>query len=299
MNAPAFRIAITLAALLPAAENVAAAATFRSHSPMRPLPVASNRPMEAGPSFFVDPVRGDDRNEGTEQRPWKTINHALARRQVGPLGQGDTVYLRGGTYYETVGVTVRGTPEKPITIRSYPGELAIIDAGLREFHEDPSNAWEPVPGGAEGEFRSTKSFDYGGGFGNFGDSMVPLHRYLTFHDLRSTNELMRPGLSNRADDPTGMYSGPGVRRDVQTGHIHIRLAHTRLAGLDDRAYRGETDPRKLPLVISGHDYALRIAGARHVRFQDLVIRGAERSAVLIAEDAEAIGRTPKTWSSTA
>jgi uncharacterized protein (TIGR03067 family) len=118
--------------------------------------------------------------------------------------------------------------------------------------------------------------------------MVPLFRYMTFEDLRSTNEFHRAGLGNRNPDPTGLYAGPGVRRDPQTGRIHIRLAHTKLPGLGENHYRGETDPRKLPLVISGHDYTVRIEGARHVRFQDLVIRGAERSAVLIAEDSEAI-----------
>jgi hypothetical protein len=290
MNAPAFRVAVTFfaAAMLTAAENLPAAAAFHTHPATRPLPAASDRPMADGPSFFVDPVQGDDRNEGTEQEPWKTLNHALRQRQGGPLAPGDTLYLRGGTYYEAVIVTVRGTAEQPITVRSYPGELAVIDAGLREFYEDPAGAWEPVPGGAAGEFRSTKSYDYGGGFGNFGDSMVPLFRYMTIEDLRSTNEFNRPGLGNRNPDPTGIYAGPGVRRDPNTGRIHVRLAHTQLAGLGERHYRGETDPRKVPLVIAGHEYALRVEGARHVRFQDLVVRGGERSAVRIAEDAEAI-----------
>ena len=71
--------------------------------------------------------------------------------------------------------------------------------------------------------------------------------------------------------------------DPQTGRIHIRLAHTKLAGLGKRHYRGETDPRQLPLVIAGGDYALTIAGAKNIRIQDLVVRGAERSAVWIAE----------------
>jgi hypothetical protein len=260
---------------------------FRSHPPQRLLPKPSNRPLADGPHFYIDPIRGDDRNEGTQQKPWKTINHAVKQRQGGRLKAGDTLVLRKGTFYEGVTVTVRGTAEKPITIRAYPGELAIIDGGLREFYEQPAEAWEPVPD-SESEFRSVKSYDYGGGFGNFGDSMVPLFRYLTFADLRSSNEFMRPGLSNRNDDPTGIYAGPGLRRDLQTGRIHVRLAHTQLPGLGANAYRGETDPRKLPLVIAGHDSTLRIEGARHVRFQDLVIRGAERAAVLIAEDKEAI-----------
>jgi hypothetical protein len=237
--------------------------------------------MGQGPAFFVDPVKGVDRQEGTEANPWKSINHALKR-----LKPGHTLYLRGGTYYECVTMAIVGTPEKPITIRSYPGELAILDGGHREFLEDPHSAWEPVPDGAPGEFRSTKTYSHGGGFGNFADSMVPLHRYLNFTDLRSSNELWIKGLNDRQDHAPGLYCGPGVRRDPETGRIHIRLAHTQLAGLGDSHYRGATDPRKLPLVIAGHDYTLRIEGARHVRIQDLVIRGAERSAVLITEDAE-------------
>ena len=288
MRGSSSRRLVTLAVLLLAAADGAAETDYRSHPPERVLPAPSNRLLVGEPSYFVDPVRGDDRSEGTKQKPWKTVNHALKARQGGPLKPGDTLYLRGGTYYESVTATVRGTAEMPITIRSYPGEMAIIDGGLREFHEDPAKAWEPVPGGGAGEFQSTRTYSYGGGFGNFGDSMVPLFRYMTIEDLRSTNELMLPGLGNRNPHATGLYAGPGVRRDPQTGRIHIRLAHTQLAGLGDRHYRGETDPRKLPFVISGHDYALRIEGARHVRFQDLVIRGAERSAVLIKEDAEAI-----------
>lgn len=288
MNTRILWSVLAAAAVGLAAGRAGAETSYRSHPPTRALPAPSNRPMDRGPAFFVDPVKGDDRHDGTEQKPWKTINRALKQRQGGPLKPGDTLYLRGGTYYECVTVTVRGTAEGPITVRSYPGELAVIDGGLREFYEAPAGAWEPVPGGADGEFRSTRAYPFGGGFGNFGDSMVPLFRYMTLEDLRSANELMRPGLGNRNPDPTGIYAGPGVRRDPQTGRIHVRLAHTKLAGLGDRRYRGETDPRKVPLVIAGHDSAVRVEGARYVRFRDLVIRGAQRSAVSIAEDAEAI-----------
>lgn len=250
---------------------------------MRPLPVASKRPMEKGPAYYVDPVRGADQNAGTDKTPWKTIARAIKE-----LKPGDTLYLRGGTYFESVTVAILGTVEKPITIRSFPGELAILDAGLREFLEEPQNAWEPMPGGAKDEFRSTRTYRFGGGFGNFADSMVPFHRYMNFADLRSSNEFYHKGLSDRQDDPIGIYCGPGTRRDPETGRIHVRLSHTLLPGLGKAAYRGETDPRKLPLVISGHEYALRIEGARHLRIQDLVVRGAERAAVLITRDQEDI-----------
>lgn len=254
---------------------------IRSHPPMRPLPVAASRPMESGPAYFVDPVKGSERQDGSKEKPWKSVHQSLKR-----LKAGDTLYLRGGTYYECVTMAVAGTLEKPITVRSYPGELAILDGGHREFFESPSEAWEPVAEGAAGEYRSTKTYTSGGGFGNFGDSMVPLHRYLNLTDLRSKNELWIKGLNDRQDHPTGMYCGPGVRRDPETGRIHVRLAHTQLAGLGQNHYRGENDPRRLPLVIAGHDYTLRIEGARHVRIQDLVVRGGQRSAVIISEDAE-------------
>ncbi|MBI5758607.1 MAG: hypothetical protein HZA46_08825 [Planctomycetales bacterium] len=277
---------VALAAVLLNATAAAESPKIISYAPLRSLPEATKRPMDRGAAyFFVDPVQGGDRHEGTELRPWKTLQHA-----VGRLKPGDTLCLRGGVYYESVTVAVAGTPEKPITIRSHPGELAILDGGIREFWEDPSTAWEPVPNGAEHEYRSTKSYQTGGGFGNFGDSMVPFHRYMTFADLRSSNEFYRPGLGNRGDDPIGIYVGPGVRRDPETGRIHIRLAHTTLAGLGANHYRGETDPRKLPLVISGHDDTLIIEGARHVRIQDLVVRGAARSAVVITRDQEDISQ---------
>ncbi|MGE0606859.1 MAG: hypothetical protein AB7O62_07015 [Pirellulales bacterium] len=252
-----------------------------SHPPMRPLPRASQRPPADGPAYYVDAARGSDQHAGSQQQPWKTLAHAVGRLQAG-----DTLYLRGGTYYEGVTATLAGTADKPITIRSQPGELAILDGGIRDFFEQPQTAWEPVPDGMADEYRSTRGYLKGGGFGQFGDSLIPFQRYLTFADLRSANEFYRPELGNRSDDPTGIYAGPGVRRNAETGRIHIRLAHTKLPGLGANAYRGETDPRKLPLVISGHDYALTLEGCRHLRLQDVVLRGGERAALLITRHME-------------
>jgi len=267
---------------------IAAGPQYLSHAPMRPLPEASTRPMPTDAVRFVDAAKGDDANSGTKEQPWKTLKYAT--RQLKP---GDTLSLRGGTYYEPVALSAQGTAEKPITIRAQQGELAIIDAGLREFYEDPANAWEPYPQGAEGEYRSTKSYPAGGGFGNFGDSMIPFHRYMNFTDLRSKNEFWRPALENRADDPEGIYCGPGTRRDPDTGRIHIRLAHTDLAGLGENAYLGETDPRKLPLVIAGEAYPLALVKSQHLRIQDLVLRGSKLGAAKIenCEDVQFDGVT--------
>src|SRR5262249_48978636 len=116
--------------------------------------------------------------------------------------------------------------------------------------------------------------------GHFADSLVPLHGYRTVADLRTTNELWLRGKNELRD--TGIYCGPGLWFNRETGRIHIRLAQHRLAGLGDRAYRGETDPRKLPLVVAvgfGDD-VLRVSGVRHVRLQGLVLRGATGSPMI-------------------
>jgi len=253
--------------------------------PMRSLPMVSQRAKTDGPAKFVDAAKGNDASDGSEQKPWKTLGHAMLH-----VAPGETLYLRGGVFYETATFAIKAKADAPITVRSYPGEMAIVDAGLRAFLENPAQAWEPVTGGHADEYRSTATYTHGGNFGNFAESMVPLHRNLTMADLRSTNEFYRDELGNRGDDPIGIYCGPGVIRDPLSGRIHVRLSHTQLAGLGDNAYRGETDPRKVPLVIAGHDYALVVAGATHVRFQDIVFRGAARSTVHVTRDEEDISQ---------
>ena len=277
----------------------------RSHPPMRPLPVAIKAPLAAGPKLFVDSARGDDGGVGSEKAPWKTLAHALRK-----LKPGDTLYLRGGVFYEKVALTRSGAAEAPITIGSFPGELAIIDGGLREFAESPATSWEPFAGGAEGEFFSTKTFPDADArrapqqflpaswepmwgiederplaLGHFADSMVPLHGYRNAIDLRATSEFW---ISGKKEKDTGIYCGPGLWFDRDTGRIHIRLAHHKLAGLGDHAYRGETDPRKLPLVVAlgfGDD-VVRLTGVKHVRLQNLAFRGATGSPMIHAYGAE-------------
>ncbi len=298
-------LTVTVCGLLTATGQ---AAEYASHPPMRPLPEPSQRPLADGPIYFVDAERGDDTHDGSKAKPWKSISHALAQ-----LRPGDTLCLRGGTYYESVDVPVSGTEEKPLTIRSYPGELAIIDGGLREFFDDPAHAWKSADDGVPGEFVSTSTFPlfdrrpvvhnfpaagwepFHGKFeerpialGHFGDSMVPLHGYRTRGDLQDDSMLW--DVDSKFDNQASVYCGPGLWFNRRTDRIHVRLAHCNLAGLGDRAYRGVTDPRKLPLVISlayGED-VLRLNGIRHVQFQDLVLRGASGSPLVNLYSCEGI-----------
>ncbi len=267
------------------AANSPAAEIYLSHPPMRPLPQAMPGPLPQGPARYVDAAQGSDDADGSLAKPYRTVHHA-----AGQLQPGETLYLRGGIYYEHATVTARGTAEMPITIRSYPGELAIIDGGLREFFESPATAWEPNPTGVPGEFRSTRTYpDLGGQadqtnlLGNFGDSMIPLQGYRFLGDLRSDNPYWN--VTNKVGAQDYVYCGPGVYYDPASGRIHARLAHTTLSGLGDDNYRGETDPRKVPLVIAAATSGppLTLQGVQHLRLQDLVLRGARTATLEIAD----------------
>src|SRR5262249_30880170 len=76
-----------------------------------------------------------------------------------------------------------------------------------------------------------------------------------------------------------VYLGPGLWFDSDSKRIHVRLAHTSLKVLGDANYRGEADPRRLALVVAGDRVPLRVEKARHVRFQDLVVRGSSSPTV--------------------
>jgi len=253
-----------------------AAERFQSHPALRPLPVASDRPPAKGPAIFVDATKGNDLGDGSKREPWQSIAHALTR-----ISAGETLYLRGGAYYENVYCSVAGTADKSITIRSFPGELAIIDGSFREFFETPAKAWKPFAAGAPGEYRSARAFkNLRNIHGRFGDSMVGLQVYYHIEDLRGER-----------------YVGPGIWYNRATGHVHARLAPYKASGvvrartpltlkyLPHRlhrleSYQGETDPRKLPLIIAPfRSVPLLIDRAQHVRFEDLVIRGGGYDAV--------------------
>jgi hypothetical protein len=307
-----------------------AAEPWQSHAPQRPLPVPSNTPLGLGPHFFVDGKTGDDAATGDKTKPWRTIAHGVSK-----LKPGDTLVVRGGTYHEHITATLQGTAELPIVIRSAPGELAVIDGGLKDFLYDHATAWEPCPAGegVAGEYRSTKTYSgleqtegdlHVSLLGNFADSMTPLHGYWNRGDLQSDNpyfnlneagdeEAAKPKVPPPVVMPDGgfkkgsaskdaaalvpakankqevgktgksnhVYCGPGVWYDRTTGRIHCRLAHTKLSGLGDDNYRGETDPRKTPLVIApfSSGSVVKLVRSEHVKLQDFVIRGARQATL--------------------
>lgn len=65
-------------------------------------------------------------NNGSYGSPWD-LRTALAGGN-GRVQPGDTIWMRGGTYTGTFRSTVAGAAGRPVVVRQYPGERAIIDA---------------------------------------------------------------------------------------------------------------------------------------------------------------------------
>lgn len=68
---------------------------------------------------YVSTTGSDSDGDGSMEKPYRTIFHAVEVAK-----SGDTILVRGGTYTETREIRVR-VPD--VTIRSYPGEWAIVD----------------------------------------------------------------------------------------------------------------------------------------------------------------------------
>lgn len=73
-------------------------------------------------TFYVAPG-GDDAAPGTLEKPFATIQHA-----VNKLKRGDTCYIRGGVYRESVDLSGKaGAAGAPITLTAYNGETVTLD----------------------------------------------------------------------------------------------------------------------------------------------------------------------------
>ncbi len=75
-------------------------------------------------TYYVAPSAsgGDDDNAGTFAAPFETITHALTQ-----LSAGDILYIREGTYRETITITQDGSSGNVITIQNYNNEVVTID----------------------------------------------------------------------------------------------------------------------------------------------------------------------------
>ncbi len=140
--------------------------------------------IAAGHVYYVA-TGGNDSAAGSQNAPWKTIGRAA--RAVMP---GDTVYVRGGTYKETIDVNQSGSAAGgPIVFASYPGETAVVSgAGLTV----PSNVMRGLWNLNNVSYVTVRGFEVG--------------NYTT---------------SSTSSTPVGIYlNGGGTQVQILDNHIH-------------------------------------------------------------------------------
>ncbi|MEK4669911.1 right-handed parallel beta-helix repeat-containing protein [Niallia sp. FSL R7-0271] len=81
-------------------------------------------------SFFIA-EDGDDANDGSIEEPFQTLEKASEAAIPGT-----TVYIRGGTYYESLQVNHSGTKTEPIVFQAYDGEEVIISGEKMDDAEE-------------------------------------------------------------------------------------------------------------------------------------------------------------------
>lgn len=272
--------------------------------------------------YFVSPS-GNDANAGTNLTlPFRTIARGLrgaSPAATSKLKPGDTLTLRGGVYLEAVKISkLVGTPGHEITIRSFPGERAVIDSGIAAFREVGADAWIEArttdPKAHPDEWVSEPfPKDVKPNRGAFLD--MPYRRlvtYSTIQDFRSNNQvsdkifdvdafdenrgpwkvtdekfkpLLDPPKTGREFTFPWVYMGPGIflnTKDPDTNRIHVRLSHTSLhiPGLQD--YRGPNNPNGIGLAICAENVpTLTILSSNHLIFSNLTIRFGGSDTILI------------------
>src|SRR5436305_13604645 len=80
-------------------------------------------------SWFVA-TNGNDAAAGTLAAPFRNIQHAASLAQAG-----DTIFIRGGLYHETVTPAQSGTSAAPISYMPYGSPSVTIDGA------DPCGGW--------------------------------------------------------------------------------------------------------------------------------------------------------------
>ena len=276
------------------------------------------------PQYFVSRL-GDDANDGSELQPFQTIQRGLkgaSPAASSKLKPGDILTIRGGTYVEEVKISqLAGTPGNEITIRSFPGERAVIESRISSDEDWVlAKTVDPQAHDDEWAWNHLLSMEIKPTRGAFLDP--PYRRlvsYSTDEDFRADNQTFGkmffddpnklPGpwkVTDATFEPLKeggkeftypwVYMGPGLRvfevqdPDFPTDpnkkkkQVHVRLSHTNLnlPGLED--YEGSTDPNQVGLAIcDAHPnvMAMSIMSSRYLIFSNLTLRFGGENTMLI------------------
>lgn len=105
-----------------------------------------------GNIYYVSEKNGSDYYDGTEEKPFRTISKAADLMQAG-----DTCYIMGGVYHETVNMNIYAEKEHPVKFEAYNNDEVVITAS------EPITNWRKYDGNI---YVADMDWDYNDGEGN-------------------------------------------------------------------------------------------------------------------------------------
>jgi hypothetical protein len=168
-------------------------------------------------STYYVAVDGSDSNDGSINNPWKSFEFSITK-----LSAGDTLYLRGGVYYEnSMDLRLKGASSDPIVIQSYANENVEITGGIPDFRDAAANQWI-LADAAINLYKSVQAYgpqDYMNAW--LLDDDLHLITYGETSDYDSWNNLTSTNYGP-IQDLNPIYVGPGIMLQPD-GHLYIRL----------------------------------------------------------------------------
>ncbi len=228
------------------------------------------RKVVVAQNFYYVSTQGNNTNNGfTENKSWATLQYAVSQ-----LKAGDLLYVRGGSYHEShVNITAKGTANKPIRIKAYPGEKPILDGRKSEFLKTNNTSWEVV-NIQKNIFRSTAKYDDGWnayGFLEENGNFYHLVTYKSYEALISDTQLW-------TSDGTS-YVGPGIYWDNEEKRIYVRLSRPSQEATSQTFDLSDSlDPRKTKLHIGLKERGLIFNNAEYITVDGLNIYAYEETA---------------------
>ena len=260
--------------------------------------------------YFVKPT-GSDTNTGHILQPFKSIQRGIDQLEKGDILSifsgmyVEILDIHGKQGTAAKPILIRGIPDAKVFIDGCFKAFRKPSLPSHGINPPPEHAWVLATsrGAKADEYVSVMEVDpllcrkdggIRGAFLNLTPSRLPYTRlvnYSNIEDLRADNETFEKIFTFEgegrdlvpvvgADPDSGLnfwyprvFMGPGYWLNKSSRKIHIRLAHTHnnIEGLAD--YRGQTDPRKIALAISGNDKpALTVRGSRFIRLENLSVR---------------------------
>ncbi len=144
-------------------------------------------------SIYYVSNSGLDNSPGSLAHPFQTIQHAALVAQPG-----DTVFVRGGTYYETVTPPRSGVPGKTINFEAYNGEPVTIDGA------NPIAGWTRYSGSI---YEASQPWDLG-----TGNNQVFVNRQM-MNEARwpnTTLDVSHPVLAHTSGATSHIADGPNA-----------------------------------------------------------------------------------------